>query len=1091
MSGTISSNEAMSTSAFIGSIGINVHLASYNTAYANLPQVISDLQYLGIDLVRDCVPVTTDQAYWTTFETAMAAGLKFDMAIPEGDLDITSDLTVLNALQAADPNDIVAVEGLDPANWPNTLGSLTGETAGNAFQIELNAAVHSDPQLSGVQVYNYTLNSYNSNDFTEFGNISSEADYGNAQIFPGYWHPEAILSWFLPLQLEGTPNDPFVITETGYDTMPGEDTDGSQGVNDDVQAKYTLDDIFDFIKAGASKVYLYELLDEFADPNDTDHEQHFGLFNNNETPKEAAIALHNLTTILADPGATAATFTPGTLAYGITNLPDPGNSFLLEKSNGSFDLAIWDEPEIWNPTTLQEISVPATTVTVTFGLVAGTVEVFDPLYGTSPIATYSDVTQIAVAITDHPLIIEIDPVPVPTLSGVRATQTGSGTISPFATLQIADAAAQDSATVALSSTTHGALGNLGTGTYSAQTGLYSVSGTPAQVAAAVQDLTFTPIGDSTTTLTLAVTNNEGSNSSITSVSDAAPLAEPALTGVPAMQSAAASVTPFANLRLSDAAAEDGASVVLSTTSQGSLSNLGIGSFNAATGSYRVAGTPAEVAAALQQLVFTPSAGSAMAYTTKFTLTVSNQVGTSGTVTSVTGSRPLPAPDLSGVPTTQTASGTITPFDNLQISDLTLYEGASILLSNGALGTFGNLGIGSSSPATGAYSVSGTPANVAAALQQVTFTPAAGDPIVSLVTFNLSVSSATGTRGTSTTVDEINQSQLPVPTGYTTNVALWTGSATALPVPVAGDYNEALVSAPASGAQIVAPRGFQAVLLAGTTAVKLTDAGQGGVALVANQGSDTLQAGATGDVLIGGSGSDAYVVSGGDTVTAGSGTTTISSTGDNTLQLGAGTASVTSSGGDTVIGGAGAATISAGTGDAIRAGSGTLTFIGGTGTTTVFDSTGSVLITAPTDLTVSASGATISAAAGGAQKIVLAGSDSRTVSLGAGTETLDASGSSGAEVLVAGSGIDQITGGSGLTQFDFVNGHAGGTVTISGFSAAKDTLVLSGYGNNAVAAALQSAHTSGGSTVLQLGDGTNVTLSGVTGATASWLSTTLH
>ncbi len=63
------------------------------------------------------------------------------------------------------------------------------------------------------------------------------------------------------------------------------------------------------------------------------------------------MAIHNLTEILEDDGATQATFNPGTLNYSINGLPSTARSYLTAKSDGSYQIIIWNEPDIWNQTT--------------------------------------------------------------------------------------------------------------------------------------------------------------------------------------------------------------------------------------------------------------------------------------------------------------------------------------------------------------------------------------------------------------------------------------------------------------------------------------------------------------------------------------------------------------------------------------------------------------------------------------------------------------------------------------------------------------------------------------------------------------------
>ena len=107
--------------------------------------------------------------------------------------------------------------------------------------------------------------------------------------------------------------------------------------------------MLDAVAQGVPATYLYELLDEWPDPNNTDREQHFGLFNNDGTPKQAAAALHNLTTILADPGNRAATGSG--IAYTMSNMPASGHTMQLVKANSTSESIVWAEPNLRNQAT--------------------------------------------------------------------------------------------------------------------------------------------------------------------------------------------------------------------------------------------------------------------------------------------------------------------------------------------------------------------------------------------------------------------------------------------------------------------------------------------------------------------------------------------------------------------------------------------------------------------------------------------------------------------------------------------------------------------------------------------------------------------
>ena len=201
-----------------------------------------------------------------------------------------------------------------------------------------------------------------------------------------------------------SPGKDFIITETGYHTKINPSGGGWEGVSEDVQAKLVLNTYMSGVELGAKKVYIYQLLDAYAGNS---QEEHFGLFRLDNSPKPAATAIHNLTTILADTAGNAGSFGRRDLDFTVSNAPASGHTLLAEKSNGIWQLITWAEPDIWNEDANQAIAVRPTTQTISFDQTFQTVEIFDPLLGTSPIRTFSNVNTVNVDVTDHPLIIQL------------------------------------------------------------------------------------------------------------------------------------------------------------------------------------------------------------------------------------------------------------------------------------------------------------------------------------------------------------------------------------------------------------------------------------------------------------------------------------------------------------------------------------------------------------------------------------------------------------------------------------------------------------------------------------------------------------
>lgn len=407
----ISTNTAQSASAFLDSIGVNVHMAYTWTSFNNVSLVETSLAYIGVDNVRDKLLDWSDVQ--TNYQQLADAGYKFDFVLPVYDpttVNLTEFVNMVHNFVLANPGSVSAIEGANEVDiWPALFNGGTTISDDAALQRALYAAVNADPVLKDLPIYNTTIGYANASLNQQLGNLSDAADFANEHAYGwDFGTPQAALSYLVNFATIDAPGLPVVITETGYNT---DTTDTYSGVDQTVQAKFTLDTLVDAYKMGVANTYLYELLDE---PGSS-----WGLFNADGTPKLAATALHNFTTILHDPNATLTPMT-STLNYGLTGMPASGNQLLLEKGDGTFDLVLWAEAQIWDPNTQQEVAAPDNKVTVQFDHVEKTVLVYDPLVGSTPIATYTNISQLQVDLTDHPLIIEIPPdtADAPTIASV-------------------------------------------------------------------------------------------------------------------------------------------------------------------------------------------------------------------------------------------------------------------------------------------------------------------------------------------------------------------------------------------------------------------------------------------------------------------------------------------------------------------------------------------------------------------------------------------------------------------------------------------------------------------------------------------------
>ncbi len=391
--------QAIRINDVIDSFGIDTHIDYTDGKYSNIAEVVKALDYLGLDTVRDHAPTPASDPYGQGhLGDAADAGIKFVFVAGRDD----SPATVVQRLHTfvdAHPGSIVGIEGPNEVNnWPVSYKGLSGEAAALAYQKDLFAAVNADPLLKNIAVLGFTgYTVASSNDYTTIHTYAKDGD-----------QPFSWLSRESGDRMGADPGKPLTVTEIGYHTSLTADTNGGwEGVDEATQAKLLLNTLMDGAFLGSKGTFIYQLLDAYSDPGGADQEKHFGLFRLDYTPKPAATAIHNLTQILDDNGATEASFTPGALNYSISGLPSTARSYLTEKSDGSYQIIIWNEPDIWNQTTDTAIQTGSVNVSVNLGGTFGNVQVYDPLTGTAPVKSLSNISSLSVGVVDHPIIINI------------------------------------------------------------------------------------------------------------------------------------------------------------------------------------------------------------------------------------------------------------------------------------------------------------------------------------------------------------------------------------------------------------------------------------------------------------------------------------------------------------------------------------------------------------------------------------------------------------------------------------------------------------------------------------------------------------
>jgi hypothetical protein len=402
---------AVPATKFLGSLGVNIH-ASQGYDYR---KYVSALRYLGIRVVRDGARGIPELV-----ALHQQTGVLIDIF---GGGDLQGLLSAGRTLASAGA--LLSFEGPnEPNNFPIT---YNGQIGGDAktwqpvaeYQRNVYSSVKADTTLKaypvfqasegGAEIDNVGLQwlTIPRNARTTMPIGTKYADYANVHNYvigncakyvdnqawhaadwklAGCWdglYGEYGRTWrkgfpgYINTQLQNLPR---VTTETGWDSV-------SNPGGEDIQGKVLVNTYLAQYARGWSYTFIYELGDgEGGEGNQ-------GLYHKDWSPKPAADYIHNLTTILADPGVLSS---PGRMKYSISNKPDTVHDLLIQKSTHVFDLVVWGE-QVHG----------ANNVVVDLGSSRATVAVYDVVAGTAPVQRMTNARSVPLTLSDHAMVVEV------------------------------------------------------------------------------------------------------------------------------------------------------------------------------------------------------------------------------------------------------------------------------------------------------------------------------------------------------------------------------------------------------------------------------------------------------------------------------------------------------------------------------------------------------------------------------------------------------------------------------------------------------------------------------------------------------------
>jgi hypothetical protein len=386
--------QATSINKVVESIGINTHIDFNRYGYENLDKTIGAINYLGLKNLRDSPNSNSVLgANGTWQKVADGTGAKFIAFMTQG-----SPQADLNSLARAKT---LAGQGiLNFIEGGNENDSAYSVAAGNsiAWTANFQQQVYATGQMLGIPVINMSFgagwtaaNNWQGN-YDKVGDLSAWSDYANAHTYPNVGQTtDKTMERLNGLAHLAAPLDPVITTEIGWDMRYHSEADA---------ARYTLQAVLDGIENGNTKTYFYSLYDDASGK--------FGMMNADGTAKLTGKALHNLTTIMSD----TAGGMPRTdlLGYTLTGTTAADHTLLFQKSNGVFQMAVWNE------------TGAAHDVTLTLDNVAQNIRVYHPLTGESAVYTVANTGTITFTVPNHPVIVEIVPPPAAIAAPPPTTQ---------------------------------------------------------------------------------------------------------------------------------------------------------------------------------------------------------------------------------------------------------------------------------------------------------------------------------------------------------------------------------------------------------------------------------------------------------------------------------------------------------------------------------------------------------------------------------------------------------------------------------------------------------------------------------------------
>lgn len=337
---------------FVNSIGVNTHFGYYDTTYGKYEQILKPrLLELGVKHIRDG---TYNQDVVRKYREVGQAGIRL-LLITSSDRAVSQAKAIGDMLWGVE-----AVNEPDMRRYEGGWVKFACREQQNLYQ-----AIKRDSELNHIPVVGLSLANIRRSP-SELGDISQWMDYGGMHPYAAGEYPSKHWGWGMSMESalgearKVSGDKPLLVTECGYHNRIAEK--GHPGVSEQAAAIYHLHLFFIYFNQGVERSYKYELLDLKDDKGMSDKECHFGLVRSDGSVKPSFTAIKNLIWLLDDEKKD---FRCRDLEYAVES-DAVIRTTLLQKSDGSWWLALMREVDVFDLKSGQDVAVEPIKVSVKF-----------------------------------------------------------------------------------------------------------------------------------------------------------------------------------------------------------------------------------------------------------------------------------------------------------------------------------------------------------------------------------------------------------------------------------------------------------------------------------------------------------------------------------------------------------------------------------------------------------------------------------------------------------------------------------------------------------------------------------------------------